>query len=292
MATVGDASYGQNGNWVLAIADSLIQLGVLLDDVDAYDRGVALWRDRVPAYCYLSSLDGAHPRVPYGGYGGGNAGYAIPSTRTGDPYGYWGQAGDRTPALTPIGDAPRRASPPTTERKLFDGVSQETCRDLEHVQFGLAAMMNAAETARIQGLDLYSEQSARLAGCMELAALYENESPTDTSGRILAYATPVNPAVTLPAREPTLCPDASGHATVVLLNAGSLGAYTVQPTWEIGYNALADRLGMSLPLTRELITRYRSPPDGWVGATHHIAWETLTHGDVGSIGLAPPSSPP
>jgi predicted outer membrane protein len=266
-APVGDASYGQNGNWVLSIADSLIALGVLLDDRHVYDSGVGLWRDRVPPYCYLSSLDGTHPRIPTGGYGGSNTGNASPPTRTGDPYGYWGQAGG------------------TSVRALFDGVSQETCRDLEHVQFGLAALTNGAETARIQGLDLYREEPLRIAACMEFAALYEDESPTDASGRLLPYVTPVNPSVTLAARERTLCPDAGGHASVVLLNSGSLAAYAVQPTWEVGYNALANRLGLNLPHTRQLIAHYRSPPSGWVGATHHMAWETLTHGELGSVGL-------
>jgi predicted outer membrane protein len=251
-----DPSYGQNGNWVLSIADSLIQLGVLLDDRDVFNRGVALWRDRVPAYCYLASLDGVHPHVPAGGYGAANTGFASPSTRTGDPYGYWGQAG----------------------RVLPDGASQETCRDLEHVQFGLGAMMNGAETARIQGIDLYREEAPRMAACMELAALYEGQAPVDASGHLLSYATPVDPAVTLPGREHALCPNAKGEPTVVMLNSGSLASYAVQPTWEVGYNALANRLGMSMPLTRELIMRYRSPPPGWVGATHHMAWETLTHG--------------
>jgi hypothetical protein len=258
-----DPSYGQNGNWVLSIADSLIQLGVLLDDGDVFDRGVALWRDRVPAYCHFPSLDGAHPRIPPGGYGAANTGYANPPTRTGDPYGYWGQAG----------------------RALPTGTSQETCRDLEHVQFGLAAMINGAETARIQGVDLYREQGERMAACLELAALYENRAPADASGQILSYSTPVDPAVTVPGQEPTLCPNAEGQATVVLLNSGSLAPYAVQPTWEIGYNALVARLGLSMPFTRQLIGRYRSPPSGWVGATHHMAWETLTHGDVGSVGL-------
>jgi hypothetical protein len=266
---VGDASYGQNGNWVLSIADTLIQLGVLFDDRDVYDSGVALWRDRVPSYCYLSSLDGGHPRVPRGGYGGTNTGYANPASRTGDPYGFWGQAGG-----APL-------------RRLLDGASQETCRDFEHVQFGLAAAMNGAETARIQGLDLYGEEAPRLAACMEFAARYEDRAPADASGLILGYATPVNPPVTLAADEPTLCPDANGRATAVLLNSGSLAPYTVQPTWEIGYNALANRLGLRLPMTRQLIEHYRSPPAGWVGANHHMAWETLTHGDVGSLGLPP-----
>ena len=94
----------------------------------------------------------------------------------------------------------------------------------------------------------------------------------------VATVRPVDPAVTLPGREHALCPNSKGEPTVVLLNSGSLASYAVQPTWEVGYNALANRLGMSMPLTRELIMRYRSPPSGWVGATHHMAWETLTHG--------------
>jgi hypothetical protein len=257
-----DPSYGQNGNWVLSVADSLIQLGVLLDDGDVFDRGVALWRERVPAYCYSPSLDGAHPRLPPGGYAAANTGYANPATRTGDSYGYWGQAG----------------------RALSAGVSQETCRDLEHVQFGLAAMVNGAETARIQGVDLYREQGERMAVCMELAALYENHAPTDRSGQVLSYATPVDPAVAVPSGDRSLCPNAEGEASVVLLNSGSLARDAVQPTWEIGYNALVTRLGLSMPLTRQIVGRYRSPPPGWVGATHHMAWETLTHGDVGNAG--------
>ena len=122
---------------------------------------------------------------------------------------------------------------------------------------------------------------------MELAALYENQAPKDASGVIPSYATPVNPAVTTPGQEPSLCPNAAGVATVTLLNTGSLGTYVVQPTWEIGYNALAKRMGMKMPVTKKLITTYRSPPQGWVGITHHMGWETLTHGDVGSIGLTP-----
>ncbi len=262
VAPVGDASYGQNGNWVLSIADSLIQLGVLLDDRETYDRGIALWRDRVPAYCYLASRDGAHPRLPAGGHGGSNAGFAEPATRTGDPDGFWGQAA----------------------RTLADGTSQETCRDLEHVQFGLAALLNGAETARIQGLDLYEEESARIGACMELAARYENEAPGDRSGHPLSYATPVNPAVGVPG-DPSVCPNLEGRPVVTLLNTGSLATYAVQPTWEIGYNALANRLRIPLPQTRELVVRYRNPAPGWVGATHHIARETLTHGDLGSVGL-------
>jgi hypothetical protein len=177
--------------------------------------------------------------------------------------------------------------PDKVDRSLLDGISQETCRDLEHVQYGLAAMMNAAETARIQGVDLYREQANRMAQCMEFAAFYLNQTATDDAGNIPSYTTPVNPAVTIPAADPTLCPNSGGKATVVLLNKGSLGSYVVQPTWETGYNALARRLGMSMPNTKQLITAYRTPPTGWVGITHHMGWDTLTHADVGDVGLGP-----
>jgi hypothetical protein len=175
---------------------------------------------------------------------------------------------------------------PTGTRLLLDGYSQETCRDMEHVQYGLAAIMNGAETARIQGVDLYREEYQRLVACMEVAALYVNQAPKDMSGKIATYTVPLATAVTVPSFESSLCPDASGKPTVKLLNSGSLGTFVAQPTWEIGYNEFAKRLGMDMPNTKQLITTYRSPPSGWVGATHHMGWETLTHGDVGSVGLA------
>jgi hypothetical protein len=284
----GDPANGNNGNWDLTIADTLIQIGVLLDDRDVFNEGVGLWRDRVPSYCYASS-DGLHPKAPCGGFNGSGSGFAATATRTADPYGYWGQAGGTTPITTPAPDA---GAPQTGWRVLPDGLSQETCRDLEHVQYGLAALMNGAETARIQGVDLYAEQAARLASCMELAALYEAQAPKNDAGAVPSYAVPVNPGVTVPAMEPSLCPNAAGKATISLLNAGSLGTFVVQPTWEIGYNALSKRMGIKMPATKQLITMYRSPPPGWVEITHHMGWETLTHADVGSVGLAPTACNP
>ena len=38
------------------------------------------------------------------------------------------------------------------------GICQETCRDLGHTQLGIAGMINGAETAFIQGVDLYGIQ--------------------------------------------------------------------------------------------------------------------------------------
>jgi hypothetical protein len=45
----------------------------------------------------------------------------------------------------------------------MDGIAQETCRDLTHTQYGIASTMYVAETALIQGIDLYKEQEQRRA---------------------------------------------------------------------------------------------------------------------------------
>ena len=50
------------------------------------------------------------------------------------------------------------------------------------------------------------------------------------------------------------------------------------PMWEIGYNAYAGALGVALPQTLEQAMRP-------TGATHHMAWETLTHAGLGATGL-------
>jgi hypothetical protein len=137
----------------------------------------------------------------------------------------------------------------------FDGLSQETCRDLGHVQYGLAAAINAAETARIQGVDLYSEQATRLVAALELTASYLNG------------ATMPDPGCPYDDTEKIGFPNPASNDN---------------PMWEIAYNQYATRAGMSLPNTKALIARIRPTAAG-----HHMAWETLTHAEVGSVGLPP-----
>jgi hypothetical protein len=105
-------------------------------------------------------------------------------------------------------------------------------------------MVHAAETARIQGVDLYSEQATRITAALELHAQYLGSAPP-----------------------PSPC-------------SGPLVAVTPDPTWEIGYNEYANRLGDALPNTEALIQIIRP-----TGADHHMDWETLTHAEVGSVGL-------
>jgi hypothetical protein len=47
-------------------------------------------------------------------------------------------------------------------------------------------------------------------------------------------------------------------------------------TWEIAYNEYANRDGLALPNVKSLIARNRPTV-----TSHGMAWETLTHADVG-----------
>jgi hypothetical protein len=197
------AGSGANGNWELTMIDAAIGSAVFLDDRASFEKAVAMWRQRVPAYFYLSS-DGATPHPP-----------------------------------------PRGSANWYGLQTYMDGVAQETCRDLGHTQYGIASTMYIAETALIQGVDLYRAEAKRLAAAVEFHAQFLDGAPVPG----------------------WLC-------------GGTLNAVTPYPTWEIAYNALANRLGMPLPHTKNLVARIR-PTAG----NHHMAWESMTHAEVGSAGL-------
>jgi hypothetical protein len=59
-------------------------------------------------------------------------------------------------------------------------------------------------------------------------------------------------------------------------------AFALQPTWEIAFNHFHNRMGNALPKMAAVL-----PTNRPTGANHHMAWETLTHGNVGAIGLPP-----
>ncbi|MGV3530581.1 MAG: family 16 glycoside hydrolase [Flavisolibacter sp.] len=58
--------------------------------------------------------------------------------------------------------------------------------------------------------------------------------------------------------------------------------FGMQPTWEIAFNHFHNRLGFPLPKMAAVI-----PGNRPTGTDHHMLWETLTHADMGSIGLKP-----
>ena len=132
----GNATF--NGNWELSMSDALLCIGVFNEDAATFNRGVFLWRKRVPAYFYLTS-DGPMPIRPYG-TAEMDADAAI--------YNFWYKP-----------------------NRYFDGLCQETRRDFgHHMQMGFASAVNTAEIAYHQGLDLYAENDHRLMAAMEFQA--------------------------------------------------------------------------------------------------------------------------
>jgi hypothetical protein len=142
----GNASF--NGNWELAMVNALMAIGVFNADKPTFDRAVALWHQRVPAWLYLKK-DGPLPRPPDGAPGLANEAELRK---------YW---------FNPPG--------------FSDGLCQETCRDYgHHFQQGMASTINSAEIAWHQGLDLYTGEEKRLTAALEFHAglLLGEPSPT------------------------------------------------------------------------------------------------------------------
>jgi Alginate lyase len=196
----------KNGNWELSMIDGMMGIAVFSDDRALLDHAEAMWHQRVPAYFYNFKLDGDHAKpLPRG------------AARTT----WYGQ---------------------TTFDAGTSGVAQETCRDLGHTGYGIAATMAAAETAHIQGDKLYESEEPRLVQAMEFHA------------HLLLKKEPV------PQR---LC-DGKIH-------------YAGDPTFAIGYNEYHNRLGQSLPETREWLEKELALPEPV--DFHMMVFELLTHGE-------------
>lgn len=196
-----------NTNWLTSMADATINIGVFTNSADTFNRGVASWRAIVPSAIYMKS-DGSEPLSPP------NISYTGSTNKS-----HWYS--------------------PTS---YVDGLGQETCRDITHMVMGMEGIVYAAETARLQGYDLYGEQRNRLVAGYELHAKYLNQSISGSS--ISGW----------------VCPSA--------INTGGTG-YTLG--FEFAYNAYSNRLGVSMPNTQQLLTKIRP-----TSAALHMNWETLT----------------
>jgi len=199
-----------NGNWELSMIDAMMGIAVFVDNRPLLEHAEAMWMERVPAYFYVEALDGKHPaKMPQ-------------HDRTASWYG-------------------------TTDLNAsVDGISQETCRDLNHTGYGIAATMNAAETAHIQGGKLYEAMEKRLVPALEFhAKLFLAKEPVPK----LVCGGRLNPG--------------KGY------------------TFTIGYNEYHNRLGVDLPFTKEWLEHVYADPDQV--DMHMIVFEGLTHGgDAGS----------
>ncbi|TMU98722.1 alginate lyase family protein [Streptomyces sp. DASNCL29] len=161
---------------------------------------------------------------------------------------------DRVPAyiyLTSDGDLPKPPADSSidTEAEIIkywqgqstfaDGLAQETCRDFGHTGWGIASIADIAETSRIQGQDLYPKIQDRLRYALGFHTGYEN-----------------------------------GTAVPSWLCGGSVKKGLDQVT-EVGFNALHNRLGISMSNTQKYTEAHR--PSGT--DNYFNAWTTLTHAD-------------
>jgi hypothetical protein len=266
----------ENGNWELSQADAFLQISVYNDQMADYLSAAQMWRTTIKYYVYLTS-DGTNPTT------GGDVFACTKNGKTTQGCGvdfWWGLA---------------------TATGLLDGTSQETCRDLEHVQYGLGSAVNAAETAALQkisGVDLYGDTSAkggeRLLAALEFhAGLLKGRSNFDTE------ADGGNPDLSLvPAPSLSYTCDGlnaftqkattSAPAQIAPVDFGATrrSDYPVQPTWDQGYNYFTVVLGKSMPNTQALLAATSSfKGNRPTLASHPLAWETLTKLGVGATGF-------
>lgn len=207
-----------NGNWELAMTDAAMGIAVFLEDQAVFRESLERFRERVPAYFYLEK-DGPHPAGP---------------PRTG------------------IDSADKVKAYWFGQGTYVDGVAQETCRNLMHVGYSLAASGHIAETAWHQGVDLYGEQGERLKAALEFHARYQlgEEAPD------------------------WLC--------------GGKVERTMGPDLEVALQHYEVRTGAKLPHTRELVEKTR--PAGTDDL--FVAWETLSHGETVPVAPVAPVAVP
>jgi len=204
---VQDGWRGGGANGQLAMADATIAIGVYTNDRAVFDDGTGDWRQQLRAAVHLSS-DGPQPSPP--------AGTVV---RASGIDAYW-----RDPSA------------------YVDGLEQETCRDAGHMALGLGAALEGAETAGLQGVDLYGLERERLVAGME----YNSEFLAD------------------PAAPGWVCPRPLTY-----------GGDVWRLTWELGYRHYTAE-GVPLPETARLLDAVRP-----TGSALFLNWETLTHGTAG-----------
>ena len=130
------AGSGSNGNWELVMLQAMFGMAVLAENATVWNRATGFWAQRVPAYLYLSEIDGSAP-------------YYAP--RKSGSFTWNGQ---------------------TVFNASFDGICQETCRDMGHTGMGIDAMVGSAETAWAQGIDLYAMHQNRIRIGLEYNAYF------------------------------------------------------------------------------------------------------------------------
>lgn len=217
-----------NGNIAHAMDEASFHIGIYNDNATTVLNAVTLWRAQAPAYLYVSS-DGPSPkRPPTQPHLAGTGPVCEPNCTDRQIDDYWhGQ--------TIFGPGQ-------------DGICQESCRDLGHVSLGFATLVNMAETAHHQGIDLFGENKDRIIAGAEFHATLMADAPAAIRQKWPSW----------------LC---GGRCT------GEHCGPVNGTTWEMVHHHFTGRLGIPLPNVSALLPVIR-PTSCW----DHMCWETLTHG--------------
>jgi len=216
---------GTTANWLMAQADAGINIGVFTDSATTYDAAVAKWRRELPAMVYMTTDPPKYPQL---------AGLPTPP--------------DNTTYDNPNVTATMMKNLWYNPTQFISGLEQETCRDTSHMSMGFGAAMNLAETARIQGLDLFGENQTRLLAGLNLHGGYIAEA-------IGGNTTPTNWKCTAP----------------IVIDANGANGWMI--SYEIAYNHYANRKGNSMPQLNTVVTQGRTK--NYVNA-FGTNWQTLT----------------
>ena len=219
---------GGGANWLMTFVDATMNIGVFTGDRATFDLAVAQWRAVLPSEIYLSSDVNPYPQL---------RGRPIPPPGTNY---------DRS-NVTPAKMDAYWFNPGT----YVDGLQGETCRDMGHTTMGLDSMLAAAETARLQGVDLYTGNTDRMVAGYEFNSRYFAQQLS--TGGVPSW----------------LC-----GGKINLSNSYMLG-------WETGFNALHNRLGIPMPYTEDFLKNYVRK--GSRKAATSMAWEELTSADSGDV---------
>ncbi|SEQ32297.1 Alginate lyase [Rosenbergiella nectarea] len=215
-------NYG--GNLLSSQATAFINIGIFNNDTKTFLEGVDKWRKMLPAYIYMKN-DGTLPMPPYfwrNSY--------ISSTSLLSTAGYWrGQQFNSSS----IGEG---------------GLSQETCRDIGHVIWGLSALANGLESARIQGYNLSKEETLGTVNAVRLK--YGSEYNTNFYDDKSAIQ-----------------PDSVNNPCGKKIDLGSSVG-----KGEVLLDELTNRNQLALPNSELFIKGFRP-----TGASYFMIWETLTH---------------
>lgn len=218
-------------NWIWSRIEAHMAIAVFKDDKAEFEIAIERWQRYLPTYIYYKAEDGS------------------------------------APVKTPFQDTASTLSK-WMAKKFYDGQSMETCRDLGHMDLGFRSMLNAAEIAWSQGVDLFKPNSQRMTRFMELHGQWMTGAQTPPAD---------------------MCPD--GFVRAVRADNAGIKAPDGggRQAWEIAYKHFGDRLKIRLPYTQQMLLEGR--PTGvarWVRKWETLAFANMNFTDFQSTNNRPP----